>query len=297
MNDKTVRLKLEPDRRGFETEKTREALEELCVPPEERAPSSTAGEPVGGRSTQVKASQGRSSLKSLCKGRPASGIKNVDTNTEDGAVRLETHCPAGHTMLPTFMHRVKFAKFMGPLFLVALTACAHHDASHPVAGPVPVAAGPTAPTAAVAVGVRAEQIRPGCIAGRRLVCGKVLKVLPDGLVVDSGYLDVLRPPLTQSWVIPGAVTAHRDPAAIELKEPGTPCIGLVFLTDTPKRPKARVFDYVVLMGYPAGSHGYTPAPGVEKTLRRFSAGLDTAVRLQLQAGENGLAAPAGRDSH
>jgi len=188
---------------------------------------------------------------------------------------------------------------MGPLFLVALTACAHHDASHPVAGPTPVAAVPTAatpkPTAIVAV--QAEQIRTGCIAGRRLICGRVLKVLPDGLVVDSGYLDLLRPPLTRSWVIPGAATAHRDPAAIELKEPGSPCIGLMFLTDTPKRPKAKVLDYVVIMGYPAGSHGYTPAPGVEKTIRRFSAGLDTAVRLLLQAGESNPAAPAARDSH
>jgi hypothetical protein len=43
------------------------------------------------------------------------------------------------------------------------------------------------------------------------------------------------------------------------------------------------FDYVILMAYPAGQYVYTPAPHVEKTIRKFSAGLDTAVRLKLQA--------------
>ena len=61
MNDVTVRFKLEQDRRGFEPEKIGETLAEPCVAPEERAPSSPAGEPVGAgqaRSRQVKAGQG-----------------------------------------------------------------------------------------------------------------------------------------------------------------------------------------------------------------------------------------------
>ena len=70
-----------------------------------------------------------------------------------------------------------------------------------------------------------EQVRTECIEGRRLICGKVLKISPDGLVVDSGYTDLVRPPLTQSWVIPGTVSASRNPAVLELKEPGAPCIG------------------------------------------------------------------------
>jgi hypothetical protein len=32
-----------------------------------------------------------------------------------------------------------------------------------------------------------EEIRAVCIDGRRSICGKILKVLPDGLIVDSGY--------------------------------------------------------------------------------------------------------------
>lgn len=145
---------------------------------------------------------------------------------------------------------------------------------------IPPAAKPAAPAGHV------EQTRTDCVVGRRLICGRVLKSSPDGLVIDSGYTDLLRPPLIQSWVIPGIVSASRDPNALELNEPGTPCVGLVFLTDIPKRPKVKNFDYVVIMGYPAGQFAYYPTPLVEKKIRRFSAGLDTAVRLVIQAEEN-----------
>jgi len=60
MNDVTVGIKLKQDRRGFEPTKTRDALADHCVPPEARAPSSPAVEPVGAgqaKSTQVKAGQ------------------------------------------------------------------------------------------------------------------------------------------------------------------------------------------------------------------------------------------------
>lgn len=176
-------------------------------------------------------------------------------------------------------------KFLLLTFLAALAGCAHENAvvrTQEVA-PAQTAAVP-APAVPASVNVdRAEQVRMDCIAGRRLICGKVLKVFPDGLVVDSGYTDLLRPPLTESWVVPGTVTAHRNPAVLELNEPGTPCIGLAFLTDIPKRQKVNQFDYVILMGYPAGQYIYTPAPNVEKTIRKFSAGLDTAVKLNLEA--------------
>ena len=46
--------------------------------------------------------------------------------------------------------------------------------------------------------------------------------------------------------MPGTATASRDPAALELNEPGTPCIGLVYLTDIPKRLKVKDYDYVII---------------------------------------------------
>jgi hypothetical protein len=172
------------------------------------------------------------------------------------------------------------------LTLAGLTGCAHHPTTETASGAVVVSRPPppVSPAAARPADGRAaaEQIRTACIDGRRLVCGKVLKVLPDGLVVESGYTDLLRPPLMESWLVSGTVSATRNTASLELNQPGTPCFGVVFLTDIPKRPKAKAFDYVILMGYPAGEYDYTPVPGVRHTIRKFSAGLDTAVRLRLQ---------------
>jgi len=130
---------------------------------------------------------------------------------------------------------------------------------------------------------RAELIRTDCIAGRRIICGRVLQVTLDGLVVDSGYVDLLRPALSQSWVVPANVAASRDPNVLELKTPGTPCIGLVFLTNIPKRPKVANYDYVAITAYPAGEYIYSPAPNVQKTIRKFSASLAIAVKLNLQS--------------
>jgi hypothetical protein len=48
----------------------------------------------------------------------------------------------------------------------------------------------------------------------------------------------------------------------------------------------KIFDYVIIMAYPAGQYVYTPVPNVEKTIRKFSASLDAAIKLNLQAQEN-----------
>jgi hypothetical protein len=171
---------------------------------------------------------------------------------------------------------------LSPLFLLAALAGCVSDKSAANIQKVAPASTTAAPASPESSAVRAEQIRTDCINGRRLICGRVLQISPDGLVVDSGYTDLLREPLTQSWVVPGNVSVSRNPNILELNAPETPCIGLVFLTDIPKRQKAKIFDYVVIMGYPAGSYVYSPAANVEKTIREFSGGLDTAVRLNLQ---------------
>ena len=136
---------------------------------------------------------------------------------------------------------------------------------------------------------RQEQIRADCIQHRRVICGKILKVLPDGLVVDSGYTDLLRAPLNHAWLIPGSASASRDVNQIESREPGSACIGIIFLTDTPKSrgatPKPKPYDYVTLLGYPAGQHTYASVGDIKKTVRRFSADLPTAVNLNYAAAE------------
>ena len=139
---------------------------------------------------------------------------------------------------------------------------------------------------------RAQQMRAACIENRRSICGKILKVLPDGLVIESGYTNLLRSPLDRSWIVPGTVTASRAPNLIELNEPGAICVGLVFLADTPKsrRVKVNQYDYVVIQAYPAGQYIYTSVGDVRRTVRRFSASLENAVGLNLQA-EDGKAQP------
>jgi hypothetical protein len=130
---------------------------------------------------------------------------------------------------------------------------------------------------------RAAEIRAACIDGRRCICGKVIKIVPEGLIVESGYTALMGPPFTGTWVIPSGALVSRDLKLIERNEPASPCIGTVLLTDFPRRPAVKLYDYVLLQGYPAGDYIYTPVPGVEKRIRKFAGGLDTAVKMKLAA--------------
>ena len=87
---------------------------------------------------------------------------------------------------------------------------------------------------ALSIAERIQQVRAVCIQNRRSICGKILKILPDGLVVESGYTNLLRVPINRSWLAPGTVTANRAPSLIEENEPASVCVGQVFLTDYPK---------------------------------------------------------------
>ena len=136
-----------------------------------------------------------------------------------------------------------------------------------------------------ALAQKSEQIRTACINGRRRICGKVLQIVSEGLVVESGYTNLLRPELSRSWVAPGNVTSSLPPNLVEQNTPGSGCVGLVFVTDIPKKPAVKAYDYVMLEAYPAGQYVYTPVPTVKKTIRRFSVGLVTAVQLNLDAGD------------
>ena len=130
------------------------------------------------------------------------------------------------------------------------------------------------------------EIRTDCINGRRCICGKVVQIVPGGVIVESGYTDLLKPEFNQSWVVSERALVKRDPKLLERNEPASPCIGTIFLTDIPKRPKVKLYEYVVLQAYPAGTYQYIPVPGVEKTVRKFAAGLDSAVKLRFAAAGN-----------
>jgi len=129
---------------------------------------------------------------------------------------------------------------------------------------------------------RSEAIRTACIQGRRRICGRVLEISTNGLVVDSGFTSLLRPELSRSWVAPATVSAERPPNLMEDNTPGAVAVGLVLITDFPRRPPVNLYDYVILQAYPAGEHLYAPVPNVKKTIRRFSGGLEAAIRLNFK---------------
>jgi hypothetical protein len=131
----------------------------------------------------------------------------------------------------------------------------------------------------------AREIRAACIVGRRIICGRVLEVTHDGIVVDSGYTSIMQPPFNHSWVVPAETAPKRPTNILEGTAPDSPCVGLVFLTDIPRRPPVHQYDYVIIHGYPAGTYDYKPLKGISKNIRRFSAGLEKAVELNLRAPE------------
>ncbi len=96
-----------------------------------------------------------------------------------------------------------------------------------------------------------EEIRTACIENRRHVCGKILKILPEGVVVDSGYTNLTSYPLNRSWLVPQTAAATRAVNLLEENQPNAFCVGLVFLDRTfPKTPaaKPKVYDFINLGG-------------------------------------------------
>jgi hypothetical protein len=131
-----------------------------------------------------------------------------------------------------------------------------------------------------------EETRAACIQSRRRICGKIVKVLPSGLIVDSGYTNLMREPLNHSWLMPSTVETTRQANLVEENQPGSVCMGLVFLTDIPKGPGAnpKVYDYVNLEAFPVGPHTYVSVGDLRRTVRGFSSKLAKSVDWKL--GEN-----------
>ena len=168
------------------------------------------------------------------------------------------------------------AKIALVVFAVAFSAVAQTNAAAPAATNA-VSAGDKMPP----VELR-EQLRARCVAERRSICGKILRVFPNGILVESGYTNLARGKLTKSWLVPGSVVASRAQNLVESREPGALCVGTIFLTDLP-RGKPHQYDYVIIAGYPTGEFTYTSVGAIQKTVRRFSANLDKAVKTNLAA--------------
>jgi hypothetical protein len=122
-----------------------------------------------------------------------------------------------------------------------------------------------------------ERLRAECIHGRRSICGRILRIVPDGIIVESGYTNLLRQSLSGSWLLPGTVVASRASNLIESREPNALCVGIVCLSNLP-RGKPHPYDYVVISGYPMGGYTYASVGTVTRTVRHFSASLEEAVK-------------------
>lgn len=133
----------------------------------------------------------------------------------------------------------------------------------------------------IAVMQHVEELRARCINDRRIICGKIIKMLPEGIVVDSGYTNLMRAPLNQAWLIPGTAAAERATNFVEGAAADAICLGQVYLIDLPRPPrgtKPKLFDYVVLEGFPMGKFTYTSVGDVHHTIRQFSNKVTTAIR-------------------
>jgi hypothetical protein len=132
-----------------------------------------------------------------------------------------------------------------------------------------------------------EKLRADCIESRRVICGKILKVLPDGLVIDSGYADLARDPLNRSWLAPGTVTVTRATNIVEGNQAESMCIGFVFLTDIPKKRgmNPKLYDYVNLEGFPTGQYTYTSVGNVQRIVRKFSTKLAKSIEWKMNEAE------------
>lgn len=173
---------------------------------------------------------------------------------------------------------------MTALFLFAVLLDARAQPSSPAAAaaklpPPPPAVAAMATNDPVGLMHLSENIRGQCISDRRQICGRIIQMLPEGVVVESGYTNLLREPLTGSWLVPGSAEIDRTAKLLESTEPGAVCVGRIFLTDLPRSRGAKParYDYVIIEAYPAGEYTYTSIGTVQHTVRKFSANLNRAV--------------------
>lgn len=173
--------------------------------------------------------------------------------------------------------------FIVSVACVALLACAQTNSPEFSTNSAPQS-GATQVNQDPAFAQQVEKIRQECILNRRMICGKILKIESNGLVIDSGYTNLARFPLSRSWLVPGTVVAARATNVIEGNQPDAICIGRVFLTDIPRTtgPKPKPYDYVSLEAFPVGQYTYNSVGELERTVRKFSTKLPKAVEWQLQ---------------
>jgi hypothetical protein len=87
--------------------------------------------------------------------------------------------------------------------------------------------------------------------------------------------------------VPGTAEAARAANLVEENQPGSVCVGLVFLQDIPKGSgaKPRVYDYVNIEAFPVGPQTYASVGELKRTVRGFSFKLEKSVEWKLGQGK------------
>ena len=129
---------------------------------------------------------------------------------------------------------------------------------------------------------RVAEVRWDCIQNRRIICGKILK----GAAGWAGRAQRIHQPDAAPVEFFMACARRGDgrsaPQILSRTISRMPFASAwLFLTDLPKKPVARAYDYVNLTGFPTGQYTYTSVGDVQRTVRRFSAKLDKAVQWNL----------------
>jgi hypothetical protein len=114
--------------------------------------------------------------------------------------------------------------------------------------------------------------------GRRRIRGKVLQRISEGLLVDSGAATIAYAEETHYGTSPdGDPISWGGGTIAEGKTPGEEALSLVLLQDFPD-PNMTDGGYVDIMAYPVGLYTYETVNQSSKTVRIFSANLDTAIK-------------------
>jgi hypothetical protein len=116
-----------------------------------------------------------------------------------------------------------------------------------------------------------SRLKAKLVQGSRRVDGKVLQKISEGLLVESGDLErALQEHNERVYGDTGGVT-------FESGIPGGEALGLVLLVDYPD-PNMTDEGHVDIIAYPLGLFSYDTLNKSSKTVRKFSADLETAIR-------------------
>ncbi len=115
--------------------------------------------------------------------------------------------------------------------------------------------------------------------GSRLISGKVSQNVRSGLLIVSG---------DDEWkkFVDIEIAAGRTPKLENYpndKQPaGSVFVGRCLLEGHPQKESIADGDVITVMGYPAGTHSYTSVEQAARTVKKFSASLETVVDRELK---------------